>query len=186
MADTARVVEIISPEDYLLRERASVHRHEYVDGAIYAMAGGTDRHNVIAGNIYNLLSAHLPDKCMPYIFEMKVRIRLEHSESIYYPDSMVCCGPRDPSSDWRDNPLVLGEVLSPSTERVDRGEKLNAFIQIPTLQEYILIEQSTPRVELFRRSNKWQREVLLAGDTLRLASIDFAIAVDALYRRVEF
>ncbi len=81
---------------------------------------------------------------------------------------------------------MLGEVLSPSTERVDRCEKFNAYIQIPTLQEYVLIEQAVPYVELFRRSNAWQREVLKAGDMLRLASVEFEIAVDALYRRVEF
>jgi len=118
--------------------------------------------------------------------DTKLRIRLERAEFFYYPDSMVCCGPADQSLDWLDNPLVLGEVLSPSTERVDRGEKFNAYMQIPTLQEYILIEQAMPRVEVFRRANDWQREVLLAGETLRLASVDFAIAVDALYRRVEF
>ena len=186
MADTARVIEIASPEDYLARERASAHRHEYVDGAIYAMAGANERHNLIAGNLFNALSNHLPDRCRSFMAEMKVRIRLERAEFFYYPDSLVRCGASDQSLDWCDNPLVLGEVLSPSTERVDRGEKFNAYIQIPTLQEYILIEQAMPRVELFRRANEWQREVLLAEDSLRLASVDFEIAVDALYRRVEF
>ena len=81
---------------------------------------------------------------------------------------------------------MLGEVLSPSTERVDRTEKFNAYIQIPTLQDYLLIEQSMPRVELFRRANQWQREVLEAGDRLLLPSVQFEIGLDALYRRVEF
>lgn len=186
MADTARVIDIVSPEGYLLRERASAHRHEYVDGVIYAMAGANERHNLIAGNLLSALSNHLPDRCRPFMSDMKVRIRLDRAEFFYYPDSMVCCAPADQSLDWRDNPIMLGEVLSPSTERVDRSEKYNAYIQIPTLEEYILVEQATMRVELFRRSNEWRREVLQSGDTFRLESIDFAIAVDALYRRVEF
>ena len=185
MADTVRVIEIVSPEVYLLRERASSRRHEFVNGVVYAMSGAADRHNRVAGNLFAALGSHLPDRCVPYMADMKLRIRLQRSEFYYYPDSMVCCGPSDQSLDWRDNPLLVGEVLSPSTERVDRTEKFNAYIQIPTLQEYILVEQSMPRVELFRRDNGWEREVLLAGDTLRLPSIDFVIAVDALYRRVE-
>ena len=186
MAEAARGIDVISPEDYLERERASSVRHEYVDGAMYAMAGASDRHNRIALNLATALSAHLPDRCVAYMADMKLRIRLERAESFYYPDSMVCCGPSDQALDWRDNPILLGEVLSPATERVDRTEKLHAYRQIPSVEEFILIEQTMPRVELFRRTNEWQREVLLAGDTLRLECIEFAIAVDALYRRVEF
>jgi Uma2 family endonuclease len=186
MADTARTIDIVTPEGYLARERESSHRHEFVNGVIYAMSGTSDRHNRIAGNLYSALNAHLPDRCVPYMSDMKLRIRLERTEFFYYPDSMVCCGATDQSADWRDNPLTVGEVLSPSTERVDRAEKHEAYMQIPSLQEYILIEQAMPRIELFRRSNQWQREILLAGDTLHLPSIDFTIAIDALYRRAEF
>ena len=186
MADTARTIETLSAQAYLALERANPLRHEYVDGAIYAMSGASDRHNRISVNLTSALNAHLPDRCVAYTADMKVRIRLDRAEFFYYPDSMVCCGPSDQSLDWRDNPLVLGEVLSPSTERVDRSEKFNAYIQIPTLQEVILVEQAMPRVEVFRRATDWQREVLLAGDRLHLASIDFEIGIDALYRRVEF
>lgn len=186
MADTARNIEIVSPEDYLRRERASMHRHEYVDGVIYVMAGGSRRHNLIAVNLTTALTAHLPDRCAAYMADTKLRIRQERAEFYYYPDLMVSCDAADQSLDWVDNPLVLTEVLSQSTERLDRGEKFNAYIQIPTLQEYVLIEQSAKHVELFRRANGWQREVLAAGDTLRLDSIEFAMAVEGLYRRVEF
>jgi Uma2 family endonuclease len=186
MAGAAQVIDYVSPEDYLVFERASALRHEYVGGAIYAMAGASERHNRISGNLFAGLISHLPDHCVPFMADMKLRIRLERAQQYYYPDTMVCCGPSDQSLDWRDNPVFLGEVLSPTTERVDRTEKLHAYTGIATLQEYILIEQEMTRVEVFRRANGWQREVLLAGDTLRLASIDFEIAVDALYRRVEF
>lgn len=186
MADTARKFEIVSPEDYLRLERESSHRHEFVNGVIYAMSGGTERHNLIAGDLYAALTTHLPARCRPFITDMKLRIKVVSAEFYYFPDSMVCCGPWDQSRDWRDNPLVVGEVLSPSTERTDRSEKLPAYIGIPTVQEVLLIQQDTLQIELFRRSNGWEREVLKAGDTLRLPSIDFAIAVEALYRRVEF
>ena len=111
MADTARVVEIVSPEDYVARERASAHRHEFMNGAIYAMSGGSERHNLIAGNLYAALSNHLPDSWKPFMADIEARIRLERAELYYYPDSMVCCGPWDQSRDWRDDPMVLGEVL---------------------------------------------------------------------------
>jgi Uma2 family endonuclease len=186
MADTARNFGLVSPEDYLRLERESSHRQEFVNGVIYAMSGGTERHNLIAGDIYVALTNHLPVRCRPFIADMKLRIKLASAEFYYYPDTMVCCGPWDQSRDWRDHPLVVGEVLSPSTERTDRSEKLPAYIEIPTVQEVLLIQQDTVQVELFPRSNNWEREVLKAGDTLRLPSIDFAVGVDALYRRVEF
>lgn len=186
MADTAQAIEILTADEYLVREEVSSVRHEFVNGVLYAMGGSTDRHNRIVGNLTAALLAHLPERCVAYNSDMRVRIKQELAEFYYYPDCMVCCGPADQSKVWRDNPMVLGEVLSRSTERVDRTEKFDAYRQIPTLQEYLLIEQSLVRVELFRRENGWQREVLGAGDRLRLASIEFETGVDALYRRVEF
>lgn len=186
MADTARLPDIVSVEDYLAHERASSLRHEFVGGAIYAMSGGSRRHNLIAVNLTAALTAHLPDRCAAHMADTKLRIRLQKAELFYYPNTMVCCAASDQSLDWIEDPIAVAEVLSPSSERVDRGEKFNSYIQIPSLQEYILIDQSMVRIELFRRSNQWQREVLVAGDTLHLPSIDFALPVDALYRRVEF
>jgi Uma2 family endonuclease len=79
MADTARVIEICSAKDYLARERANSHRHEYVDGALFAIAGASERHNLIAGNFFNALSNHLPDRCRAFRNDMKVRIRQERA-----------------------------------------------------------------------------------------------------------
>lgn len=186
MGSIARAIEIIPPETYLERERTSAIRHEYVNGVVYAMAGASDRHNRIASNLHVALGVHLPDRCVPYMADMKLRVALQRAHMFYYPDCMVCCGASDQSRDWREDPVVLGEVLSPATERVDRTEKFDAYIRLPTLQEYVLIEQAAARVEVFRRATDWQREVLGPGETLRLGGIDFSIAVDALYRRVEF
>ncbi len=186
MADTARLVEPITAQEYLERERESPIRHEYVDGYMYAMAGASERHNRIAVNLLGALLSHLPDRCVPFMADMKLRVRLQHAEQFYYPDAMVCCGSSDQSLDWRDNPILVGEVLSPKTESFDRGDKFAAYIQIPTLEECILVEQSRRHVEVFRRANAWQREVVQGGDLLRLASIDMEIGLDNLYRRVEF
>lgn len=187
MADTARTLDgVITAEDYLAREEVSPVRHEFANGVLYAMVGGTERHHLIAGNLFFALRSRLPAGCRPFMADVKLRILSNRSEYFYYPDCMVCCGPSDQSQVWRDNPLVLGEVLSPSTERIDRQEKFSAYTQVPTLREFLLIEQSMQRVELFQRDNGWQREVLGVGDRLRLASIDFEIGLDALYQDVEF
>lgn len=186
MADTARSIEIVSVDDYLARERASAYRSEFVNGAVYAMSGGSQRHNLIAVNLTSALTSHLPDRCTAFLADMKVRVRVDESEFVYYPDCMVCYGPYDQSRDWRSDPLVIAEVLSTSTERIDRTEKFNNYTRIETLQEYLLIDQSMARVEVFRRSTGWQREVFLTAETFRLESISFESAVDALYRRVEF
>ena len=187
MADTARVIEPLTPDEYLDRERLDPIRHEYVDGVIYAMAGATERHNVISAELLSALLNHLPVRCRAFNGDLKLRIRLEVTDQFYYPDCMVFCGPGDQARHWREDPLVLGEVMSASTEDVDRGDKLVAYTtHVPTLQEYILIEQAMMRVEVYRRANGWQKEILGPDDMLRLESIAFEIQVSALYRRVEF
>ena len=186
MPDTARIVETISPELYLEEERLRTLRHEYVDGHIYAMAGATERHNRLGANLLTALTNHLPDRCVAFMADMKVRVRLETGERFYYPDSMVCCGPGDQSRDWRDDPLLIGEVLSPKTEHVDRGDKLEAYKQIPTLSEYVIVDHAAMCVEVYRRVTGWKRETSKAGDFVKIASIEFEMAVEALYRRVIF
>ena len=130
---------------------------------------------------------HLPVRCRAFNGDLKLRIRLEVTDQFYYPDCMVFCGPGDQARHWREDPLVLGEVMSASTEDVDRGDKLVAYTtHVPTLQEYILIEQAMMRVEVYRRASGWQKEILGPDDMLRLESIAFEIQMRALYRRVEF
>jgi Uma2 family endonuclease len=116
---------------------------------------------------------------------MKVGVALDRAEHFYYPDVMVCCAPSDQSLHYRDDPVLLGKVLSPATERTDRTEKFDAYRKIPPLEEYILIAQDMPRVEIFRRQTDWSRETFAMGDTFRLKCVDFAITVEALYRRVK-
>ena len=117
---------------------------------------------------------------------MKLRIRRERAEYFYYPDCMVCCGPSDQTRTYRENPVVLGEVLSPSTERTDRIEKFDAYTSIASLQEYVLLAQDQQRLEIYRRINAWRREIVAGapGSTIRLDSIGFEMPLASLYRRV--
>ena len=187
MADTVRLLSPISTEEYLALERASEFRHELIDGVMYATAGGSENDNTISAELVSVLVAHLPIRCRAFNGDMKLRVHLENLDKFYYPDCAVFCGPSHGKLDWRDDPLVLGEVMSPSTQEVDRSEKLpTCTTSIPSLQEFVLIEQDRMQIEVYRRSTGWVKEVLGATDTLRLDSIAFEIGVSALYRRVEF
>jgi len=188
MADAAREISIISASEYLAREQTSQTRHEFVNGVVYAMVGASERHNLIALNLASALSSHLglPETCSVFHADMKLSIALDRAEYFYYPDIMVCCGPSNQSLHFREDPILLGEVLSPTTERTDRAEKFDAYRKIPALEEYILIAQDAPRVEIFRRRTDWRRETFLVEDTFRLECVDFATTVKALYRRVKF
>lgn len=188
MADAARNISIISAGEYLAREQASETRHEFVNGVLYAMVGASERHNLIAFNLASALSNHLalPASCSVFHADLKLRITIDRAEYFYYPDIMVCCGSSDQSLHYRDDPILLGEVLSPTTERTDRAEKFDAYRRIPALEEYVLIAQDMPRVEIFRRQTDWSRETFAPGDRFRLECVDFATTVEALYRRVKF
>lgn len=124
---------------YLEGEKISPIKHEFVEGEIYAMAGGTGDHNLISGELYGLLWEHLRgSKCQPYINDIRVRVTKSVS---YYPDVLVSCeeNPEDPH--LRNNPVLIIEVTSPSTENVDRREKLLFYQQMPTVQEYLVVDQ---------------------------------------------
>ena len=117
---------------------------------------------------------------------MKLRIETERDVSYFYPDIIVSCSSADRAKLYRKQPVLLAEVLSPSTERSDRSEKFAAYISIGSLQEYVIIAQDVPQVEIFRRRNAWQVETLFMADTLKLESIDLEFPVSQLYRRIAF
>ncbi len=186
MADAAHDMSIISTREYLAREETNEVRHEFVNGVIYAMVGASERHNLIALNLTTALFNHLPERCSAFHADMKLHIALDQAEYFYYPDLMVCCGASDQSLHYRDDPILLCEVLSQSTERTDRVEKFDAYRTIPALEEYVLIAQDAPRVEIFRRRTDWSRETFATGDTFRFECVDFSMGLEVLYRRVKF
>ena len=175
-----------SVADYLAFEEHANERHEFIDGVIYAMVGGSDRHNLVTGNLFATLHNHLPDHCQAFEHGMKLRVGIDHAECFYYPDVMVSCSEADRARHWRERPLLIAEVLSDSTERNDRAEKFTAYKSIPELQEFVLIAQDVPQVEVFRRRNAWQLETYFMPDIITLESVALTLPVTQLYRRVTF
>lgn len=169
-----------SYEEYLAYERDSAMKHEYDGGEIVALAGGSPRHNALASRVSAALENGRQPGCIA--FQSDQRIRVLSTGRATYPDASVVCGPiegdpSDPTETTVTNPILIVEVLSPSTEEEDRGNKWQHYQLIPSLREYVLVSQSRPRVERYRRleSGDWEyREVregtieLLSGATLDL------------------
>jgi Uma2 family endonuclease len=178
--------EWTSVEDYLATEQRSEIRHEYVGGALYAMAGGSDEHIAICMNIAFALRTHLRGKtCRVQMTDGKVRLRLGQEDIFYYPDVMVACDPRDTDRYFKRFPKILVEVLPQSTEPIDRREKFLSYRQIETLEEYLLVAQDKMEVTVFRRANHWQAEHFRKPDeTLRLGSLNFSMPLSAVHEGV--
>jgi Uma2 family endonuclease len=171
-------------DEYEALERDSGERHEFVDGLVYAMAGGTDNHNRISLNIAAHLHAKLRGKsCEPFHLDMKLKLELGLSIRGYYPDVMVICNPEDNHRLHRKDPTVVIEVLSESTERIDRNEKLMAYQALPNLQAYVLASQASRALTVHRRANGWQPEHIIGNAILHLEVIGASLTLDEIYER---
>jgi Uma2 family endonuclease len=173
--------------DYLAHEEASNVKHEYLNGEIYAMAGGTPEHASLAVAIASLLRNQLAGKeCR--VFSSDLRIRIVETGLTTYPDVSVVCGPLELDPQSREtvlNPRVLVEVLSHGTERYDRGEKFEHYKRVSSLEEYVLVSQKEPWIEVFRRSdNSWTHLEAGSGARVTLQSIECQLEVDEVYRGV--
>ncbi len=185
----AKRLQPIPVEDYLAGELDSPVKHEYVGGAVHAMAGARNLHNLLAGNFFLAIHKHLGEgPCEPYNSDTKVRIQYPTCVRFYYPDGMVVCdeNPRDDS--FQDSPVILAEVLSNATRRIDGGEKLEAYLTIPSLKVYLMIEQEEPAVVAHRRTDSgFVRELYTGMDAvIPLPEIGIALPLADLYRKVEF
>lgn len=171
--------------DYLdVEEMSPAVKHEFVDGEIFAMAGGTVEHSALATTVSGLLFAHLRGgPCRAHSSDLRLRIREANVST--YADAVVLCDPveRDPDSPTHvTNPRVVVEVLSPSTEDYDRSEKRLYYQMLPSLQEYVLVAQDKRCVEVWRREEGgWAHDVFHAGTRVELESIRFILDVDELY-----
>jgi Uma2 family endonuclease len=178
----------IGVEDYLKGENSSEIRHEFVYGEIFAMAGTSDRHNRIAGNIFSRIDNHLGNSRFETFIE-SVKLKADE-QTFYYPDVMVACDKQPKSAYYREEPILLVEILSPSIERTDRHEKLAVYKNIPSLREYLIVSQDKIYVEVHRRINdgeNWQTEIYDEIDAeILLDSIDFSLTLAEIYRRVNF
>jgi Uma2 family endonuclease len=175
----------ISAQNYLEGERISPIKHEYIRGQIYAMAGATKAHGIIALNLATRLRNKLRGSgCTTYMADIKVRI--ETADVYYYPDVTVTCDRRDSVSlaeDFIRYPRLVVEVLSPTTAAFDRGDKFADYRTIETLEEYLLISQERMSVECFRRNCEglWVLYPYTKGEEIHLTSVDFRCSIEALY-----
>jgi Uma2 family endonuclease len=171
----------MTPNEFLAWEETQDLRYEYVNGEILAMTGGTIPHNDLALNLYRALYDLVKSRgCRINVADVKLKMR----RRFRYPDLIVTCDERDKAATQLfQYPTLIVEVLSPTTEQADRGEKFQEYRTIPTLQEYVLISSNCPYVEVFRRSTgkTWLYESYEATDTVVLASVEFECAVEQLY-----
>jgi Uma2 family endonuclease len=176
----------MTPEIYLEWEAQQEVRHEYLNGEVYAMTGGTLPHNDIALNLYSSLRTHIRSRgCRMNVIDAKIRIA-EHGP-FFYPDLLISCDPQDKSAlKFVQFPCLIAEVLSPSTESYDRGEKFAQYRRLESLQEYVLISSAKPSVEIFRLNerHKWELTPYSAGEMIQFSSIGFECPIELLYEEV--
>ncbi|MDJ0515755.1 MAG: Uma2 family endonuclease [Trichodesmium sp. MO_231.B1] len=178
----------MTPEEYLEWEAKQEFRHEYVDGEILAMTGGSLPHNDIALNFYTALRSHVRQRgCRVNVSDAKVQ---DAKNSCYfYPDLVISCNPDDlKSRDFIKHPKVIIEILSPSTEKYDRGNKFKYYRQFPSLQEYVLVDSESISVEIYQRGEGkiWHYCAYTEEESITLSSIEFTSAIEVLYEGVNF
>jgi Uma2 family endonuclease len=179
-----------SVEEYLELEQTSDIRHEYFAGEVFAMAGGSKEHNIISGNVYSRLRSQLRgSSCNVFMSDMKVRISLanENQTIFYYPDVIVSCDTEDQDRYFLNYPCLIIEVLSPSTETIDRREKLLNYRSLASLKEYVLISQDQVKVEVYRQDEKrnWTIQTLInRDDKLHLDSVGLILEMADIYEDV--
>lgn len=183
-----RKLDLVPVQSYLAGELTSPTRHEYVGGVVYAMAGASNAHNIVATNALVAMANRLRGgPCRPFNSDTKIRLRLPHEVRFYYSDVSVTCRPNPQSDVFQDEPIVVIEVTSPETRRTDEGEKRDAYLRIPSLSVYVLVEQETARVVVFRRGEQgFAREVHDGLATaVPLPEIGCELPLGELYEGVE-
>jgi Uma2 family endonuclease len=181
-------VSKLTEEQYLAIERAAEFRSEFLDGEMFAMAGGSNRHSRIQRNVLVELDLALrASKCEPFGSDSRVRVS---SRAYVYPDITVVCGEQQPFDEHDDiliNPVAIFEVLSPSTEKYDRGLKFQLYRSIDSLKDYVLVDQEEVRVEQYTRQvdGTWTlRDYQAPDEELKIGSVGVAIPLRRIYDRV--
>lgn len=185
MGHPAKVAEFIA-EHYLAWENARSDKNEFLRGEVFAMVGATRKHVTVAVNMATILSTHLRGSgCRAYVSDMKLRI--EAADAFFYPDVLVTCDAKDHEAEtYMVSAVLIVEVLSPSTEAYDRGDKFAAYRKLPTLREYLLIDPESRRVEIYRAGTegRWVLTDLDPAGTLRLESVNVEISVEQIFENV--
>ncbi len=178
----------LSEQEYLDFERSSPEKHEYADGEIFNVSGGTFEHSAISTSIARLLGNALEDRRC-HVLESNMRIKVPATNRYVYPDASVFCGRPEFVDQTRDtllNPRLIVEVLSDSTEAYDRGDKFAGYRSIASFQECVLASQKQPRIEVFslQTDGSWTLRIYGPGEKAALTSIECVIEVDRVYKGV--
>ncbi len=175
--------ENLSEKSYLDGEILAKNKHEYVDGQVYAMAGASKNHERIVLNIASEFRQKLKDSpCEPFGSDVKVRTP---TGNYRYPDCMVVCDDQSDNQYYTESPVILVEVISRSTRKIDEQIKRMEYINIPTLKEYVLIEQDFVDVTVYRKSDQWRPTHYFLDDDILFESINLTLSVEEIYHRVE-
>jgi Uma2 family endonuclease len=180
MAGIARTLQPITFNEYLALEEKAQRKHELVDGVLYAMAGASRDHNLIAVNLVALLRPAAREKgCRLFASDMKLRVG---ERTAYYPDLMLVCGPSPDNPLYEENPCLVVEILSASTERQDRGEKRLAYQGLSTLRAYLLVDARLRRVEgYYRQSEQWLYQDIQGEGEFEVPCLGLSLTLEAVY-----
>lgn len=180
----------LSIEDYLNGELHSQTKYEYVDGRVYAMAGGTNVHNRIASRVLGALYQQLANSpCEPLNSDTKVRVQRQERNCFYYPDVLVVCQSNPDEDTYQDQPVVIVEVISESTRRADEGEKCENYLTIPSLRVYVLLEQERCAAKTYVRGDDGEFHEMHyteADSIIKLDSIAAELHFTDIYAGIEF
>ena len=187
MGEAALILQpYISIQEYLEGELRSEIRHDYLDGEVFAMAGASAVHEQVAMNLATDLHVFLEGKkCRVSKSDLKLKVQVNRKDAFYYPDIMVACRPTDNHLYYREHPSLLVEVLSEDDGR-DLIHKFLVYQRIASLEEYIVLSQNpaAPKAYVHRRVNNWEQEVVELGGTLEIASLDFRVPIERIYRGI--
>jgi len=176
----------MSAEEFLAWDADQSVKHEFVHGEVFAMAGAEERHVTTVMNIAMALRSHLRGSgCRTLMLHMKLRV--EAADAFFYPDVMVCCSTADTDPLVKREPVLVVEVLSPSTAAFDRGDKFAAYRTLPALREYLLADPATRRCDLYRKGDDglWVLHPSASDEPVVLASVGLTLTPDALWADVE-
>ncbi len=177
----SRAFELISVEDYLEGEKNTSFKHEFIHGKVYAMAGASETHNRISGNVFAQLWGKLPLDCAIYMSDMKLRV---NETTFYYPDVMITCEKDTANEYYKENPCLIIEVLSASTKNTDKREKLDLYMKIPSLQSYVLIDsQKRHVIGYYRQGDTWEERVWDKGvGEVKFTCSGTVLSLDDIYQ----
>lgn len=172
----------ISEADYLDGERIAEVKHEFLEGEVYAMVGASENHNLLALNMSSELRSRLKGTpCRTFMADMKVKA----DQAFFYPDVMVVCQRDAEDEYYKSAPVIVVEVLSKATRRFDQTVKRLRYQALPSLEEYVLIEQDRGEIVVFRRRDGWQSSYFYLGDQIHFYSVDVTVPVADIYYQVD-